>query len=164
MRPSPVPPALFHLCLCVLLATLTGGVRAQDRYVEFADALPAAVDRKTVAVDRVVGTGATAVRGQYVVVHYEGWVHDPAAPDRKGLKFDSTLDRGYALSVLVGINRMLTGLDRGILGMKVGGKRTLMVPPSLGYGSRLAYKTVPPDSTLIFEVELLDVVRQHNVD
>lgn len=156
--------ALFRLCLCLLLAAMTAGARAQDRYVEFADTLPAAVDRKTVAVDRVVGSGATAVRGQYVVVHYEGWVYDPAAPDRKGIKFDSTIDRGYALSVLVGINRMLTGLDRGILGMKVGGKRTLMVPPSLGYGSRLAYKTVPPDSTLIFDVELLDVVLQQNSD
>lgn len=153
-----------RLLFCLLLVAMPFGVRAQDRYVEFADELPPTVDRKTVAVDRVVGTGATAVRGQYVVVHYEGWVYDPAAPDRKGLKFDSTIDRGYALSVLVGINRMLTGLDRGILGMKVGGKRTLMVPPSLGYGSRLAYKTVPPDSTLIFDVELLDVVRQQNVD
>lgn len=160
----PMCSALVRGCLCLLLAAAWPAVHAQDRHLDFADTLPESVGRKTVAIERVIGTGTTAARGQFVVIHYEGWVYDPAAPDHKGLKFDSTFDRGHALSVLIGVNRMLTGLDRGILGMKVGGRRTLVVPPHLGYGDRLAYKTVPPNSTLIFEVDLLDVVRQQNAD
>lgn len=151
------------LSFCLLLVCAAGMARAQSQYVERADVLPEAVGARTVAVDQVVGTGEEATRGRFVVIHYEGWVHDPKAPDRKGVKFDSSRDRGPTLSVLVGVNRMITGLDRGILGMRVGGKRTLLVPPKLGYGTRLAYGEVPPNSTLLFEVELFDVVPEQNV-
>lgn len=157
---SALPACVLSLFLALAATVAT----AQDRYVEFADSLPDRASDKTVVVERVVGTGAEATRGRFVVIHYEGWVYDLGAPDRKGLKFDSTIDRGYALSVLVGVNRLMTGVDRAVLGMKVGGRRTLLVPPKLGYGSRLAYGMVPADSTLIFEVELLDVVPEQNVN
>lgn len=148
------------LAALLLLAATCLPARAQSTYVEFSDTLPDTVSTKTVAIDRVVGTGTEATRAEFVVIEYEGWVYDPKLPDRKGVKFDSTRDHGHSLSVLVGVNRMITGLDRGILGMRVGGRRTLVVPPKLGYGSRTAFGVVPPNSMVIFEVELLDVVPQ----
>jgi FKBP-type peptidyl-prolyl cis-trans isomerase FkpA len=156
--------ALPRLLLSFIFALTATAAAAQDRYVEYADTLPDRATARTIAVDRVVGSGAEATRGRFVVIQYEGWVYDLNAPERKGLKFDSTIDRGYALSVLIGVNRMIPGVDRAVLGMKVGGRRTLLVPPKLGYGSRLAYGMVPPDSTLLFEVELLDVVPEQNVN
>lgn len=152
--------ALLFACLCGLAAP---AAQAQGRHVVFADALPDAVKDRTVAIDRVVGTGREAVPGQFVVLQYEGWVYDLAAPERKGRKFDSTFDRGSALSVLIGVNRMIPGVDRGVQGMRVGGKRTLVVPPKMGYGERHAFGEVPPNSTLIFDIELLDVVPERNV-
>lgn len=153
-----------HLVLLLLLSVLApSGAIAQSREVEVADTLPDRVDRKTVVVERRLGDGPEAETGKFVVIDYEGFVYDRSRPDRKGLKFDSTFERGAALSVLIGVNRMIPGVDKGILGMKVGGRRTIVVPPRMGYGSRLAFGQVPPDSTLIFEVDLIDVVAERNV-
>lgn len=157
---------IAHLLLA-LAACLTAGLptlcAAQDRMLEFTDTLPDAVKKKTVVIERKVGDGAEAEHAKFVVIDYEGFVYDLTKPDRKGLKFDSTRDRGVPLSVLIGVGRMISGVDRGIIGMKVGGRRTLLVPPKMGYGDRLAFGEVPPNSTLLFEVELLDVVAERNV-
>jgi peptidylprolyl isomerase len=104
--------------------------------------------------DTVVGTGATPKRGQTCVMHYTGWLYQNGA---KGQKFDSSLDRGRPFEFPIGLQRVIPGWDEGVATMKVGGKRTLIIPPELGYGSRGAGGVIPPNATLIFEVELLDV-------
>ena len=89
-----------------------------------------------------------------VEVHYTGWLYDASAPDKKGEKFDSSRDRGMPFSFLIGAGRVIKGWDRGVIGMKVGGQRTLIIPPQLAYGSE-GRGAIPPNATLIFEVELL---------
>ena len=101
-------------------------------------------------VDRVVGTGDEAVAGKTVNVHYTGWLEN-------GKKFDSSVDRGQPFSFPLGAGRVIKGWDEGVQGMKVGGKRKLTIPSDLGYGSRGAGGVIPPNATLIFDVELLGV-------
>ena len=101
-------------------------------------------------VDQVTGTGDVAVAGKTVSVHYTGWLEN-------GKKFDSSLDRGQPFSFPLGAGRVIKGWDEGVQGMKVGGKRKLTIPSDLGYGSRGAGGVIPPNSTLIFDVELLGV-------
>ncbi len=105
--------------------------------------------------DTVPGTGAEAVAGQPVTVHYTGWLHDPAAPNGRGKKFDSSKDRGEPFEFDLGAGRVIQGWDQGVQGMKVGGTRVLTIPPELGYGARGAGGVVPPNATRVFEVELL---------
>jgi FKBP-type peptidyl-prolyl cis-trans isomerase FkpA len=105
--------------------------------------------------DTVPGTGAEAVAGQPVTVHYTGWLHDPAAPNGRGKKFDSSKDRGEPFEFDLGAGRVIQGWDQGVQGMKVGGTRVLTIPPELGYGARGAGGVIPPNATLVFEVELL---------
>jgi len=97
------------------------------------------------------------VAGKTVVVHYTGWLYDPAAADKHGNKFDSSLDRGQPFSFPLGGQRVIRGWDQGVAGMKVGGKRTLIIPPDMGYGARGAGNVIPPNATLVFDVELLEV-------
>jgi peptidylprolyl isomerase len=104
--------------------------------------------------DSVVGTGATPQTGQTCVMHYTGWLYVNGA---KGAKFDSSLDRGTPFEFPIGTHRVIPGWDEGVATMKVGGKRTLIIPPELGYGARGAGGVIPPNATLIFDVELLDV-------
>ncbi len=101
-------------------------------------------------VDQVVGTGDAAAAGQNVSVHYTGWLEN-------GKKFDSSVDRGQPFSFPLGAGRVIKGWDEGVQGMKVGGKRKLTIPSDLGYGSRGAGGVIPPNATLIFDVELLGV-------
>lgn len=151
---------LFAL-LCIAIGP---SASAQSRALQVATELPqGAIGNKTILIDERAGTGAEAEGERFVVIDYEGFVYDPAAADRKGHKFDSSRERGQPLSVLLGVGRMIAGLDKGILGMRVGGKRTLVIPPNMGYGNRTAFGEVPPNSTLLFEVELLDVVPQENI-
>lgn len=103
------------------------------------------------------GTGAQAVAGKPVVVHYTGWLYDPAAPQGKGKKFDSSVDRKEPFMFPLGAGRVIKGWDQGVAGMQVGGQRTLIIPPDLGYGARGAGGVIPPNATLIFDVELLEV-------
>lgn len=105
--------------------------------------------------DTKIGTGEEAVVGKAVEVHYTGWLYDPGAPDKKGKKFDSSRDRGTPFSFLLGAGRVIKGWDRGVVGMKVGGQRTLIIPPDMAYGAQGAGGVIPPNATLIFEVELL---------
>ena len=108
-------------------------------------------------VELTQGTGTEAVPGKSVVVHYTGWLYDPVAADGHGKKFDSSVDRNVPFSFLLGSGKVIKGWDEGVAGMKVGGKRTLVIPPDKGYGQRGAGGVIPPNSTLIFDVELLEV-------
>jgi FKBP-type peptidyl-prolyl cis-trans isomerase FkpA len=110
-----------------------------------------------VKTDDVTGSGNEATAGRRVSVHYTGWLYDPARPDHKGQKFDSSRDRNEPFAFRLGGGEVIQGWDQGVEGMKVGGKRTLTIPPNLGYGSRGAGGDIPPNATLLFEVELLDV-------
>jgi FKBP-type peptidyl-prolyl cis-trans isomerase FkpA len=109
-----------------------------------------------VKTDTVVGKGKEAVSGATVVVNYTGWLHDAKAPQQRGKQFDSSIGRG-PFSFPLGGGRVIPGWDEGVAGMKVGGKRTLVIPPEMGYGSRGAGGVIPPNATLVFDVELLDV-------
>jgi peptidylprolyl isomerase len=104
--------------------------------------------------DTKTGTGATPKKGQTCVMHYTGWLYENG---QKGKKFDSSVDRGQPFEFPIGTGKVIAGWDEGVATMKVGGKRTLVIPPSLGYGARGAGGVIPPNATLIFEVELLGV-------
>ena len=110
-----------------------------------------------IKTDEKVGTGNEAVSGRQVTVHYTGWLYDNAKPDHKGSKFDSSRDRNEPFPFRLGAGEVIRGWDDGVAGMKVGGRRTLTIPPGLGYGSRGAGGVIPPNATLVFDVELLDV-------
>ena len=124
-------------------------------------AAPAAAEKESKMVktesglgyeDLVVGTGASPEAGQTCVMHYTGWLW---VNEAKGAKFDSSLDRNRPFEFPIGRGRVIKGWDEGVASMKVGGKRTLLIPPSLGYGDRGAGNVIPPGATLLFEVELL---------
>ena len=107
--------------------------------------------------DTVLGNGRQAEKGLAVTVHYTGWLYDPSKPDGKGTKFDSSLDRHQPFVFFLGGGQVIQGWDEGFAGMKVGGKRTLIIPPNMGYGSHGAGGVIPPNATLIFDVELLGI-------
>jgi peptidylprolyl isomerase len=105
-------------------------------------------------IDTTVGTGESPTTGQNCSMHYTGWLY---VDGKKGAKFDSSLDRGSPFSFKIGVKQVIGGWDEGVASMKVGGKRTLIIPPELGYGARGAGGVIPPNATLIFDVELLGV-------
>ncbi|MET0339635.1 MAG: FKBP-type peptidyl-prolyl cis-trans isomerase [Polyangiales bacterium] len=102
--------------------------------------------------DTKLGDGAEATKGQTCVMHYTGWLWNN---DAKGAKFDSSVDRGTPFSFKLGAGQVIAGWDEGVAGLKIGGKRTLLIPAELGYGARGAAGVIPPNATLLFEVELL---------
>ena len=108
-------------------------------------------------IDLVDGTGAVASAGSDVTVHYTGWNYDEKAIRQRGKKFDSSVDRNEPFTFLLGAGRVIRGWDEGVAGMRVGGKRVLMVPPEYGYGRKGAGGVIPPNGSLVFEVELLAV-------
>jgi FKBP-type peptidyl-prolyl cis-trans isomerase FkpA len=108
-------------------------------------------------IDTQVGTGREAEPGFNVTVHYTGWLYDAAAEGHKGKKFDSSLDRKQPFVFFLGGGQVIQGWDEGFAGMKIGGKRTLVIPSEMGYGARGAGGAIPPNADLIFDVELLDV-------
>ena len=105
-------------------------------------------------IDTVVGTGAAPKTGQICVMHYTGWLYNDG---QKGKKFDSSVDRGEPFEFPLGQRRVIAGWDEGVASMKIGGKRTLIIPAALGYGARGAGGVIPPNATLMFDVELLGV-------
>nr|WP_316167538.1 MULTISPECIES: FKBP-type peptidyl-prolyl cis-trans isomerase [unclassified Bradyrhizobium] len=105
-------------------------------------------------IDTKEGTGATPTRGQTCVMHYTGWLYENG---QKGKKFDSSVDRNEPFEFPIGMKRVIAGWDEGVATMKVGGKRTLIIPPELGYGAPGAGGVIPPNATLMFDVELLGV-------
>lgn len=107
--------------------------------------------------DVKVGTGAEAVAGKAVAVHYTGWLYDEKAADKHGTQFDSSHDRGEPFEFNLGGGNVIQGWDQGVVGMKVGGQRSLTIPASLAYGESGAGGVIPPNATLVFDVELLDV-------
>jgi peptidylprolyl isomerase len=117
-----------------------------------AAAAPVILPSGTSIMDVKAGKGAEATAGQTVTVHYTGWLYEGG---KRGKKFDSSLDRGEPFAFVLGDGRVIQGWDEGVAGMKVGGKRTLIIPASAGYGERGAGDDIPPGATLIFDVELL---------
>jgi FKBP-type peptidyl-prolyl cis-trans isomerase len=107
--------------------------------------------------DIKTGTGPAIKPGQTAVVHYTGWLYSQGAPENKGTKFDSSLDRNDPFSFPVGGGQVIQGWDQGVAGMQVGGQRRLVIPPELGYGARGAGGVIPPGATLVFDVELLGI-------
>jgi FKBP-type peptidyl-prolyl cis-trans isomerase FkpA len=107
--------------------------------------------------DTTVGEGAEAQPGQHVKVHYTGWLYDPTAANSRGRKFDSSKDRGQPFAFGLGQGQVIQGWDEGVQGMKVGGTRVLTIPAELGYGARGAGGVIPPNATLVFEVDLLGI-------
>lgn len=121
---------------------------------------PQAMDIKMVDLvktDVKVGDGAEATAGKMVSVHYTGWLYDEAAADKHGKKFDSSRDRGQPFQFPLAGGQVIKGWDQGVQGMKIGGQRTLVIPPEMGYGARGAGGVIPPNATLVFDVELLGV-------
>jgi peptidylprolyl isomerase len=111
-----------------------------------------------IKTDTTIGEGAEAQAGQTVIVHYTGWLYDAAAPENKGTKFDSSLDRNEPFDFPLGAGHVIQGWDEGVQGMREGGKRTLVIPPEMGYGPVGAGGVIPPNATLVFEVKLLKVI------
>jgi len=107
--------------------------------------------------DLIPGDGVEAVAGSHVTVRYTGWLYDPAQPEAKGRKFDSSRDAGQPFSFKLGARQVIAGWDQGVQGMKLGGQRELVIPAALAYGERGAGGVIPPGATLVFDVELLAV-------
>ena len=112
---------------------------------------------KLMKTDTKVGKGAVAVSGKSVSVHYTGWLYDATRTDHKGAKFDSSVDHGQAITFPLGGGQVIPGWDKGLVGMKIGGKRTLIIPPDMAYGADGVGGVIPPNATLVFDVELLNV-------
>ena len=110
-----------------------------------------------IKTDVKLGKGDLATPGKNVSVHYTGWLYDAAAPDHHGKKFDSSRDRNEPFEFTLGAGQVILGWDQGVAGMQVGGQRTLVIPPNMGYGARGAGGVIPPNATLVFDVELLGV-------
>src|SRR3977135_45047 len=150
------PPVMTRRAALALVAALTGVVAGAAPTLATAQEMGKTVTTPSGLriIDSQIGTGATPRTGQTCVMHYTGWLYQNGA---KGQKFDSSLDRGTPFEFPIGRQRVIAGWDEGVASMKVGGKRTLIIPPALGYGARGAGGVIPPNATLIFEVELLDV-------
>jgi FKBP-type peptidyl-prolyl cis-trans isomerase len=118
---------------------------------------PPGVDRMEI-IELVAGNGTEAVAGRKVTVHYSGWLYDPAQPEAKGKPFDSSRESGRPFSFALGAGQVIAGWDQGVQGMKVGGQRRLVIPHELAYGERGAGGVIPPRATLVFDVELLEVL------
>ena len=136
----------FSFAVCIGAGSLTPAAAQAKKTMTTASGLQ--------ITDTVVGTGETPKPGQTCVMHYTGWLWVNGA---KGAKFDSSRDRGKPFTFPLGQGRVIKGWDEGVASMKVGGQRTLLIPPELGYGARGAGGVIPPNATLLFEVELLGV-------
>jgi FKBP-type peptidyl-prolyl cis-trans isomerase FkpA len=155
--------------VAMLMAAAVAQAQAPQAQPEAAPAAPAApvvvgsatpgpAAEQLIITDTVVGTGKEATVGATVYMHYSGWLYRPLAKNMHGKLFDSSIPRGEPLDFVLGAGRVIKGWDQGIKGMKVGGKRTLIIPSELAYGSRPSPgSNIPPNSALIFDVELVDV-------
>ncbi|MFA5908927.1 MAG: FKBP-type peptidyl-prolyl cis-trans isomerase [Vicinamibacterales bacterium] len=142
------------LLLCVTIAC--GGSTPKSETTEGAPMAETGITQLQI-VDTKTGTGDEARPGRVVRVHYTGWLYDTSKADKKGSKFDSSKDRNDPFEFPLGGGQVIPGWDQGFAGMKVGGSRVLTIPPDMGYGARGAGGVIPPNATLLFEVELLEV-------
>jgi len=145
-----VPMAYCFFALFVVLLGSSGATTATAQVIGKSIVTPSGLR----ITDSKIGTGASPQAGQICVMHYTGWLYQNST---RGQKFDSSLDRGKPFEFVIGRRQVIAGWDEGVATMKVGGKRTLIIPPELGYGTRGAANVIPPNATLIFDVELLDV-------
>ena len=146
MIPLRIAGAALALAIAAPGVPFGHAVAAESKVVEMPDGLK--------YTDNKLGDGAAATAGKKVSVHYTGWLYKDGA---KGAKFDSSLDRGQPFEFTLGAQQVIAGWDQGVAGMKVGGERTLIIPPELGYGARGAGGVIPPNATLMFDVQLLKV-------
>jgi peptidylprolyl isomerase len=137
-------------CTAATIAPLTNAALAQS--MAKSTTLPSGLQ----VIDTVPGTGASPKTGEICVMHYTGWLY---VNGQKGAKFDSSVDRGQPFEFPIGTGRVIKGWDEGVSTMKAGGKRTLIIPPDMGYGARGAGGVIPPNATLIFDVELISIKR-----
>ena len=144
-------------CLAVSTAACSGGPSSNDPAANPNTPMADSGITELQMTDTTPGTGAEARPGQTVKVHYTGWLYDAGAADTRGTKFDSSVDRGEPFEFGLGAQQVIPGWDEGVKGMKVGGKRVLTIPPHMAYGRRGAGGVIPPNATLVFEVELLGV-------
>jgi FKBP-type peptidyl-prolyl cis-trans isomerase FkpA len=140
------------LCSVLLMAVATAACGGSD-----ASPTPAFDVQSLQITDSVVGSCAQATSGRTVNVHYTGWLYNPSAAGNKGAQFDSSRSRNQTFAFVLGAGQVIRGWDQGVAGMRVGGTRTLIIPSSLGYGSQGSGGTIPPNSALVFEVELVSV-------
>jgi FKBP-type peptidyl-prolyl cis-trans isomerase FkpA len=145
------PKYVVFCVLFALLAAVSGRAQTDNSSPTKVTGKPKSTSSGLQYWDMTVGTGATASAGKSVTVHYTGWLA------KDGKKFDSSVDRGQPFVFQLGAGQVIKGWDEGVSGMKVGGKRQLRIPPELGYGARGAGGVIPPNATLIFDVELLAV-------
>ena len=148
------PRARLTAILAALVLTAMVSMVSDNSASAQSAAKPVTTSSGLQIIDTKVGTGASPRPNQTAVVHYTGWLYTNGA---KGQKFDSSVDRGEPFEFPVGQGRVIKGWDEGVATMKIGGKRTLIVPPGLGYGARGAGGAIPPNATLMFDVELLGV-------
>jgi peptidylprolyl isomerase len=145
---------LIAACAAFALAVIGSTIMSDPSSAQSA-ARPVTTSSGLQMIDTKPGTGASPRAGQTVVVHYTGWLYENGT---KGKKFDSSVDRGQPFEFPIGQGRVIQGWDEGVASMKIGGKRTLIIPPALGYGARGAGGgLIPPNATLMFDVELLGV-------
>jgi FKBP-type peptidyl-prolyl cis-trans isomerase FkpA len=140
------------MCAMVLLVAACGPKEQAAKV-----AMPVAPPTELQKTDVVNGAGEGISQGQVAVVHYTGWLYDPTAPEQKGKKFDSSRDRGQPFEFRIGNREVIRGWEEGVQGMQPGGQRRLVIPPALGYGDAGAGGVIPPNATLLFDVELLAI-------
>lgn len=149
MKTKPRAEYLATLLIAVLLVAGCGGGSSSPT----SPSQPSASFSQT---DLTVGTGTEATTGRRATVNYTGWLYDPAQPESKGRQFDTSAGRG-PFAFTLGAGQVIRGWDQGVVGMKVGGQRRLILPPELGYGSAGSGNVIPPNATLVFDIELLSV-------
>src|SRR3982750_3058922 len=145
---------IIQTALAALAAAVSTPIAAQLASAQTAGKKPMTTASGLQIIDSKEGTGATPQTGQTCVMHYTGWLYEKG---QKGKKFDSSVDRNEPFEFKIGVKQVIAGWDEGVGSMKVGGKRTLIIPPALGYGARGAGGVIPPNATLMFDVELLGV-------
>ncbi len=148
--------ALPVLAICVVSVLLAGCSGGEDEAAKTASVATVAPPTELQKIDIVKGSGEGVSQGQTAVVHYTGWLYDPTAPEQKGAKFDSSRDR-EPFPFRIGNREVIRGWDEGVQGMQPGGQRRLVIPPALGYGEAGASNVIPPNATLVFDVELMAI-------
>jgi FKBP-type peptidyl-prolyl cis-trans isomerase len=140
------------ICTMFVLVAACGGKEQAPQQVTTPVPPPTELQK----IDMVKGSGEGISQGQIAKVHYTGWLYDPAAPEQKGTKFDSSRDRGEPFSFMIGAGQVIRGWDEGVQGMQPGGQRRLVIPPDLAYGEP-GKGPIPPSATLVFDVELVKI-------